>query len=99
MQVLVYLAERPNEVAVKEKIIESVWDGTFVTDEVLTNAIFEIRKALGDDAKEPRFIQTVPRRAIDFSRRSKPRASRGEGQRERGSLSPALGSLRSQGGI
>ncbi len=62
MQVLLYLAERPNEVAVKEKIIESVWEGAFVTDEVLTNAIFELRKALGDDAKEPRFIQTVPRK-------------------------------------
>jgi len=62
MQVLLYLAERPNEVALKEKIIETVWEGTFVTDEVLTNAIFELRKALGDDAKEPKFIQTVPRK-------------------------------------
>jgi Tol biopolymer transport system component/DNA-binding winged helix-turn-helix (wHTH) protein len=62
MQVLLYLAERPNEIAEKEKIIESVWEGTFVTDEVLTNAVFELRKAFGDDAKEPRFIQTVPRK-------------------------------------
>jgi Tol biopolymer transport system component/DNA-binding winged helix-turn-helix (wHTH) protein len=62
MQVLLYLAERPNEVAEKEKVIESVWAGTFVTDEVLTNAIFELRKALGDDAKDPRYIQTVPRK-------------------------------------
>ena len=68
MQVLLYLAERPNEVALKEKIIETVWDGTFVTDEVLTNAIFELRKALGDDAKDPRFIQTVPRKGYRLLR-------------------------------
>lgn len=55
-------AERPNEIAVKEKIIESVWEGAFVTDEVLTNAIWELRNAFGDDAKEPQFIQTVPRK-------------------------------------
>jgi DNA-binding winged helix-turn-helix (wHTH) protein len=62
MQVLLYLSARPNEVAEKEEILSSVWNGVFVTDEVLTNAIFELRKALGDDAKEPRFIQTVPRK-------------------------------------
>jgi DNA-binding winged helix-turn-helix (wHTH) protein len=62
MQVLLFLAERPNEVAVKEKILESLWEGNFVTDEVLTNAIWELRKAFGDDAKEPKFIQTVPRK-------------------------------------
>jgi len=44
------------------KIIERVWEGAFVTDEVLTNAIWELRKAFGDDAKERRFIQTVPRK-------------------------------------
>ncbi len=59
---LLYLAERPNEVAVKEEILASVWEGTFVADEVLTNAVWELRKAVGDDAKDPRYIQTVPRK-------------------------------------
>jgi len=43
MQVLLYLAERPNELAVKEQIVASVWEGTFVTDEVLTSAVCELR--------------------------------------------------------
>ena len=55
IQVLSFLAEHPNEVLAKEQIISSVWDGAFVSDEVLTTAIWGLRKALGDDAKEPKF--------------------------------------------
>jgi DNA-binding winged helix-turn-helix (wHTH) protein len=62
MEVLVYLAQHPDEVLPKERIIRAVWPDTFVTDEVLTNAISELRKAFGDDAKNPQFIQTLPRR-------------------------------------
>jgi DNA-binding winged helix-turn-helix (wHTH) protein len=51
-----------NEVLTKEQIISSVWDGAFVSDEVLTTAIWGLRKAFGDDAKEPRYIQTIPRK-------------------------------------
>jgi DNA-binding winged helix-turn-helix (wHTH) protein len=71
VQVLSFLAEHPNEVLTKEQIIDSVWDGAFVSDEVLTTAIWGLRKALGDDAKEPHYIQTIPRRGIDSSRRSR----------------------------
>ena len=45
----------------KEKLIQSVWPDTFVTDDVLTRSISELRKVFEDDAKEPRFIQTIPR--------------------------------------
>lgn len=62
MQVLVFLADRQDEVLSREEIHESVWEGTIVSDEVLTNAIRELRKSLGDDAKEPQFIQTVPKK-------------------------------------
>ena len=61
MQVLVCLAERAGEVVPKARIIESVWTDTFVTDDVLTRAISELRKGFSDEAKEPRFIQTIPR--------------------------------------
>ncbi len=59
MQVLVYLAKHAGDVAPKERIIQAVWADTFVTDDVLTRAISELRKAFGDDPHEPRFIQTI----------------------------------------
>jgi TolB-like protein/DNA-binding winged helix-turn-helix (wHTH) protein/Tfp pilus assembly protein PilF len=59
MQVLVCLAERPSEVVSKEELISRVWADTFVTDDVLTRAISELRRVLRDDAKRPQFIETV----------------------------------------
>jgi DNA-binding winged helix-turn-helix (wHTH) protein/TolB-like protein len=61
MQVLAYLAKRAGRVVSKHEILAEVWKGTFVSEEVLPNAIWELRKALGDDAKRPRFIQTLPK--------------------------------------
>ncbi len=62
MEVLVYLSEHTGDVVSKEQMIQTVWGRASVTDEVLTNAISELRKALGDDAKNPRFIQTIPKK-------------------------------------
>ncbi|HVZ18182.1 MAG TPA: winged helix-turn-helix domain-containing protein, partial [Terriglobales bacterium] len=61
MQVLVYLASKPNEVLSKEELIHTVWADTFVGDDVLTRSISEIRRALEDDARAPKFIQTIPK--------------------------------------
>ena len=62
MQVLALLAQRSGDVVPKQEILEDVWDGSYVSDEVLPNAIWELRKALGDDARKPRFIQTLPKK-------------------------------------
>jgi DNA-binding winged helix-turn-helix (wHTH) protein len=59
MQVLVTLAECPGEVVTKEQLIHRVWTETFVTDDVLTRSISELRKAFEDNAREPTYIQTV----------------------------------------
>jgi len=61
MQVLMFLAEHAGDVIAKERIIQAVWADTFVTDDVLTRAISELRKAFEDDPHEPRFIQTIPK--------------------------------------
>ncbi len=50
MNVLCYLAGHAGAVLTKEQIIQAVWPNTFVTDWVLSHAISEARKALGDDA-------------------------------------------------
>jgi len=59
MQVLVCLAERPCDVVSKEELIRRVWADTFVTDDVLTRAVSELRRILKDDAKQPHIIETV----------------------------------------
>jgi DNA-binding winged helix-turn-helix (wHTH) protein/TolB-like protein len=61
MQVLVCLAGRPGEVLSKDELFRTVWADTFVTDDVLTRAISELRRILNDDAKNPRIIETVAR--------------------------------------
>jgi TolB-like protein/DNA-binding winged helix-turn-helix (wHTH) protein/Tfp pilus assembly protein PilF len=61
MQVLVYLSEHADEVVPKERLIGAVWADTFVTDDVLTRCISELRKAFEDDAKNPQVIETIPR--------------------------------------
>ena len=62
MDVLVYLAAHPERVVSKEELIEAVWCGSFVEEGALSQAIHSLRKALGDDARQPRYIQTLPKR-------------------------------------
>ncbi len=61
MQVLVYFAERAGEVITKDEVFREIWEEAFVTDEALTNCISSLRKALDDDAKKPKYIQTIPK--------------------------------------
>ena len=61
MQVLVLLATHAGQVVAKERLIQTVWPDTFVTDDVLTRAISELRRVFGDAAKESRFIETIPK--------------------------------------
>ncbi len=62
MGVLLCLAEHPGETLPKETIFHCVWPDTFVTDDVLTHSISELRRAFEDNAREPRIIQTIPKR-------------------------------------
>jgi DNA-binding winged helix-turn-helix (wHTH) protein/TolB-like protein/Flp pilus assembly protein TadD len=62
MDVLVHLAANPERVVSKEELLTVVWGGAFVEEGALAQAIHSLRKALGDDARQPRFIQTVPKR-------------------------------------
>ncbi len=51
MRALAYLASRPHEVVVKDQLVEAVWSHSCVSDAALTRCIFEIRQALGDNAR------------------------------------------------
>jgi TolB-like protein/DNA-binding winged helix-turn-helix (wHTH) protein/Flp pilus assembly protein TadD len=61
MQVLLCLAKARGEVVSKQQLIEGVWKETFVTDDVLTRSISELRDAFGDEARESRIVQTIPK--------------------------------------
>ncbi len=62
MDVLVYLAARVGSVVPRQQLVEAVWPGTFVTDDALRHAVAQLRAALRDDARNPRYIETIPRR-------------------------------------
>ncbi|MEM7354641.1 MAG: AAA family ATPase, partial [Acidobacteriota bacterium] len=63
--VLRYLVEA-GRLVTKDELLAAVWSGSFVQEEVLKGCVRELRQALGDDPKEPRFIQTYPRRGYRF---------------------------------
>src|SRR5262245_7660432 len=62
MDLLVFLAGRPGEVVAKQQLFAGVWDGRIVSDDALIGAVSQVRKALGDEARTPRFIETIPKR-------------------------------------
>jgi DNA-binding winged helix-turn-helix (wHTH) protein len=63
---LALLLARHGELVTKDAFMEQVWHGIPVTDEALTQCIRTLRRALGDDAINPRFIQTVPKHGYRF---------------------------------
>src|SRR5437764_4574891 len=65
-QVLVYLLEQRQRLVTKEELLQTIWNGTAVTDDALVQCVMDIRRALGDDSRRPRFIKTVPRLGYRF---------------------------------
>src|SRR5271157_4021723 len=64
--VLCALARRPGSLLTKNALLDDVWGHQFVTDSVLKTAVSEVRAALDDDPKQPRYIETVSRRGYRF---------------------------------
>ena len=64
--VLCTLARSPGRLVTKNALLDSVWGHRFVTESVLKSAISEVRAALGDYPKQPRYIETVSRRGYRF---------------------------------
>jgi DNA-binding winged helix-turn-helix (wHTH) protein len=64
--VLCALARAPRTLVTKNALLDAVWGHRFVTESVLKSAISEVRSALGDDPRQPRYIETVSRRGYRF---------------------------------
>jgi adenylate cyclase len=62
MALLCYLADRSGQVVTREALLAAIWPGVVVGDDSLTQAVIKLRKALGDVADAPTYIQTIPKR-------------------------------------
>jgi DNA-binding winged helix-turn-helix (wHTH) protein/Tol biopolymer transport system component len=58
---LLRLAAEPGRAISRDSLIDAVWERRQVNDEVLSRAIADLRQALGDDARAPRYIETLPK--------------------------------------
>ena len=61
MRLLLYLAHRTGEVVSIDELLDQVWAGVVVTPDSVYQAIASLRRLLGDDPKQPRYIATVQR--------------------------------------
>ena len=90
-QVLCELARHPGQLVTKDALLDAVWGHRHINESALKNVVNQLRHALGDDARESRYIQTAPRR----DRRAIPESTRppvaGWGARQRQQFRPAPG--------
>jgi DNA-binding winged helix-turn-helix (wHTH) protein/tetratricopeptide (TPR) repeat protein len=66
VDLLLYLVARPSTLVTKEELFKALWPDVAVTDNALTQAVSELRQALGDDPAAPKYVQTVARRGYRF---------------------------------
>jgi predicted ATPase/DNA-binding winged helix-turn-helix (wHTH) protein len=64
--VLRYLAEHAGQLVTQDELLDALWPGAYVQPEVLKHQVLKLRKALDDDPRYPRCIETVPRRGYRF---------------------------------
>jgi len=96
VDVLLALLERPGRLITKDELVQRVWPDTFVEEANLPYNIFTLRKALGETADNPEYVETIPKRGYRFKapvrRLNGHRGSLGGESRgpDQGSRSPAI---------
>jgi TolB-like protein/DNA-binding winged helix-turn-helix (wHTH) protein len=91
MELLVCLAQHSGEPVSKEAIVKTVWADAFVSDDALTRSVSELRRALEDNAREPHFVETIPKRGYRILLPAQPVAPQ--------SMRPPVPSVASRTGI
>ena len=66
VETLLVLIQHGMQVVDKDQLLKEVWPDSFVEEGSLSRNIHELRKALGDDSSEPRYIETIPKRGYRF---------------------------------
>jgi len=90
---LALMVQRPGHLFTKQEIFDRVWPETAVTDHALTRIVAQIRRALGDEAREARFLETVPTRGyrwihpVESDDAKTPRRASDDGQAAQASVS------------
>jgi DNA-binding winged helix-turn-helix (wHTH) protein len=74
VEILGHLATRSGAIVTKDELLERFWPGVSISDNTLTRAVADIRKALGDSAAAPVYVQTLARRGYRFVGGTTPQA-------------------------
>jgi DNA-binding winged helix-turn-helix (wHTH) protein len=67
--VLDHLVAHAGRLVTHQELLDAVWPGTAIEPQAVKSKIFHLRRALDDDPKDPRFIETIPRRGYRFLRK------------------------------
>src|SRR5437763_15274997 len=59
-RVLLFLLRNPRRLVSKDELLAAVWNDCSVSENSLTQCVARLRRVLGDDSREPRYIATVP---------------------------------------
>src|SRR5579872_2062454 len=65
--VLLFLVRNPNRLVTKEELLQAVWGDIFVEEGNLSQYIWHLRKALGDNSADTRLIVTIARKGYQFT--------------------------------
>jgi DNA-binding winged helix-turn-helix (wHTH) protein len=66
LDLLILLVQRRHEAVPRRDILDVVWSDVVVSDGALTQAVRSLRRALGDQSREPAFVRTVSRHGYQF---------------------------------
>jgi DNA-binding winged helix-turn-helix (wHTH) protein len=66
VEILGFIVSKSGQIVTKDELLEKFWPGVNVTENTLTRAIADIRKAIGDGAAEPQYLETASRRGYRF---------------------------------
>jgi DNA-binding winged helix-turn-helix (wHTH) protein/predicted ATPase len=87
--VLRYLVEHPQRLITKDDLLAAVWRDVIVSEAALTSCIRDLRQALGDSSRAPRYIETVHRRGFRFIGPIEPSGHRSQGAEPRLTSAPS----------
>lgn len=65
-ELLHYLINSPEEIITRDQLLDDLWPNQLISDDVLNVAMSSLRKALGDNAKKPEYIRTIPRKGYQL---------------------------------